>query len=284
MESIAHQDADNSLFELVVVNNNSSDATDALCKKFGEDYPALQYKYIIEERQGLSYARNRGLRESSGDITVYIDDDAFAERDFITNMIRFYDTHPEVMGSGGKIIPYFEAGKPEWMSHFLMKLVAAVDLGNEPIPFPKALFPIGANMTLRRKMFEQIGEFDVHLGRKGKNLQGGEEKDIYVKMRELGHNPWYVPDTVVTHVIPASRMSLEYIRRQAYGIGYSERIRVHTAGKRATRRRYFQESVKWGSTFLLFIFYSLQLRFAQAAMLVRFRTWVSKGLFLGREV
>jgi glucosyl-dolichyl phosphate glucuronosyltransferase len=283
MESIANQDADRSLYELILVNNNSTDRTHEICSSFGNEHPGLQYKYHIESSQGLSYARNRGLHESSGDLVVYIDDDAFAERSFVSNMIRFYDLHPAVMGSGGRIIPQFEAGKPEWMSKFLMKLVAAVDLGEEAIPFPKALFPIGANMTVRRQIFNKIGEFDVNLGRKGKNLQGGEEKDIYVKMRELGHNPWYVPDTVVRHIIPASRMTKEFIRRQAHGIGYSEGIRVRTAGKHATMQRYFTELVKWGSTFLLFIYYSVQLKFAKAIMLFRFRTWVSRGLFLGRE-
>lgn len=283
MKSIAEQDADPDDYELVLVNNNSTDQTDAICNGFSAAYPHLQFTYVTEMQQGLSHARNRGIRESRGEILVYLDDDAFAEKDFVRNLLNFYQTHPDVMSTGGKTIPLFEEGRPVWMSHFLMPLVAAVDLGPEAKPFSPAQYPIGANMAFRKSLIERIGDFDVNLGRKGKNLQGGEEKDLFNRIRSKGFTPWYVPDTVAHHIIPASRMKVDYIRKQSRGIGYSERVRTRSLSAFVFLKKCIAELMKWVASLFLFLFYLISLRPAQALFLLRFRYWVSQGLFFGKE-
>ncbi|HRE73130.1 MAG TPA: glycosyltransferase [Flavobacteriales bacterium] len=283
MECVALQNADSSLFELIVVNNNSTDSTDSICKEFRARYTNLNFSYIIEMEQGLSHARNRGIKEAKGDLIVFLDDDAFAEPDFVKNLIAFYDLHPPVLSTGGKTVPLFEEEKPAWMSRFLLPLVAAMDLGPEARLFPKGWYPIGANMSFRKAAVELIGNFDVLLGRKGKNLQGGEEKDFFNRLKSKGHEPWYLPTTEVRHIIPASRMSINYIRRQARGIGYSERVRTKSLGLFSYWGKCFSEKMKWIASIVLFLFYLITLRAQKAVFLLRFRFWVSQGLFFGRE-
>ena len=283
MESVAHQDADGHLFELVLVNNKSTDRTDVICREFAAAFPHLAFTYVIEENQGLSHARNRGIKEAKGDILVYLDDDAFAEKDFVREMISFYDAHPQVQCTGGKTIPLFEDGKPKWMSHFLMPLVAAVDLGSVAKPFSRTQFPIGANMAIRRAAIEEVGLFDTALGRKGKNLQGGEEKDMFNRIRAKGHQPWYLPTTVAHHIIPASRMTVDYIRKQARGIGFSEAVRTRAIGYAALGRKHMAELMKWIASMGLFLYYLICLQPQKATFLLRFRWWVSQGLFWGKE-
>jgi glucosyl-dolichyl phosphate glucuronosyltransferase len=283
MKAVAEQDADFALYELVVVNNCSTDATSVICTSFRREFPELNYTCVEEMEPGLSHARNRGIRESKGDILVFLDDDAFAEPAYVKNLIAFYDLHPPVMSTGGKTIPLFEDERPSWMSHFLLPLVAAMDLGDQARLFPKGWYPIGANMSLRKAAIDLVGNFDVLLGRKGKNLQGGEEKDIFNRLRNKGLEPWYLPDTIVHHIIPASRMKTDYIRRQARGIGYSERIRTRSTGFFHFVWKCKLECAKWVASFILFLFYLLTLRPVKAFFLLRFRAWVSQGLFFGRE-
>ena len=76
LKSIAEQDFPLSGYEIVLVNNNSTDNTENICKDFKRDYPQVDFRYFIETNQGLSYARNRGVKESSGDILIFVDDDA----------------------------------------------------------------------------------------------------------------------------------------------------------------------------------------------------------------
>ncbi|MBX7093171.1 MAG: glycosyltransferase [Flavobacteriales bacterium] len=283
IDNVANQNADKNSYELVLVNNQSTDSTDVICQEKIAAFPGLKVQYIIETSQGLSYARNRGFKESKGDILVYLDDDAFAAPDFVSSILSFYDSHPQIVASGGKTIPVFEAGKPAWMSHFLMPLVAAMDLGEQAQPFQLRQYPIGANMAVRKSILEKVGAFDVNLGRKGKNLQGGEEKDLFNRIREAGFQPWYLPTTVVEHIIPESRMKVDYIRRQARGIGFSERVRTKSLGWHAFLFKAMAEKLKWIATLFLFLGYFFTLQPLKAVFLIRFRWWVSQGLFFAKE-
>lgn len=283
LEAVAQQTCDPALYELLLIDNCSTDNTALIAHEFATRFPVIRYHYFLEEQQGLSHARNRGIKEAKGEILVYLDDDAFIGKEFALELLKFYDARPEIVCTGGKTIPQFENGKPTWMSPFLMPLVAAVDMGDKPKLFPFNRFPIGANMAIRRSMIDEVGLFDVNLGRKGKNLQGGEEKDIFNRIRAKGKQLWYLPTTVAHHVIPASRTTIHFIRRQAHGIGYSERIRVKSIGFSASIKKYFSEAGKWFVTLGLALFYFMILQPQKSVMLIRFRYWVSGGLFRSIE-
>jgi Glycosyltransferases involved in cell wall biogenesis len=78
LKSISQQNIPYHDYEIVMVNNNSTDSTESICKQFRYDYPGVNFRYFLETQQGLSYARNRGVQESRGDILVFVDDDATA--------------------------------------------------------------------------------------------------------------------------------------------------------------------------------------------------------------
>ena len=82
MKSIAEQDFPSTDYEIVLINNNSTDSTESICNRFSEDYPQVRFRYFVETNQGLSYARNRGVKESRGDILVFVDNRASASIHF----------------------------------------------------------------------------------------------------------------------------------------------------------------------------------------------------------
>lgn len=265
-------------YEIVLVDNNSNDNTASICKKFQDAHPEAPYRYFLEARQGLSHARNRGIKEAQGDIIVFLDDDAFVDKDYLKNLENNLAEYPDAAAFGGRIDPLFESGTPpEWLCKWTMSWVSAIDKGDRVILFNDK-YPIGANMGFRRQTLEQCGSFSTKLGRSGKNLMGGEEKDIFLRVRRAGLNIYYFPDVRVRHIIPAHRTTREYVIKFGEGIGMSEQLRCSNEGGSALFKRWISEIIKWGATFLLWFVYLFKGHPVCGNYLVLFRWHVTRGL------
>ena len=123
LKSLAENDFPTEQYEIVLVNNNSTDNTIQECARFKQDFPNVVMREFMETNQGLSYARNRGIQESKGDILVYVDDDALVNKEYLRTYADFFATHPEIDAAGGPIIPQYETEEPTWMSHFTKCLI-----------------------------------------------------------------------------------------------------------------------------------------------------------------
>jgi glycosyltransferase involved in cell wall biosynthesis len=264
--------------ELLVIDNNSTDGTASECGRFHAAFPAVNYRYVVETQQGLSHARNRGIAEASGDILVFMDDDATAEPDYLERMAAFFTQTPSAAACGGRIYPSFESCRPRWMSHFLLSLTSSIDLGDRMKVFSRRQFPVGANMAVRSGIFKKYGLFNPDLGRKGDSLDGAEEKDFFYRLMAAREPIYYVPDTIVHHCVPDRRLTFDFFRRQAQGIGKSERIRAKNISQTEYVKSIIREGLKWGASVVLFTFYLLTLRPAKAMRLLALRWYVGKGL------
>lgn len=266
-------------YEIVLVNNMSTDNTEDECRRFRNDYPDVDFRYFVETQQGLSFARNRGIEESRGDTLVFLDDDSYIQPDYLINLQRQLEAHSDADAFGGKIDPVFESGEaPKWLSKWNYSWVSAIDLGTEVCPFTGKAFPIGANMGIRKDMLSRIGVFNTELGRSKKNLMGGEEKDLFERIRQHGGNIYYFPDVLVQHVIPPSRTTKDYVRRLGEGVGKSERIRTLGVSKWKYLKRLISELVKWGGTTVLWLGFALKGQFEKGNILFTFRRRVTSGL------
>lgn len=283
LRSLAEGDYPRCDYEIIWVDNNSTDASAAEVGRFAADYPDVRLRTFVEKNQGLSYARNRGIAEAKGDILVYVDDDATVNACYLSTYARFFAARPEVDAAGGPIIPSYEQGdEPRWMTHFVRRLLTGyLYFGNKAKPFPGENYPGGGNAAYRRTVFERIGLYNVSLGRNGDSLAGGEEKDIFSKMTAAGMTFWYLPDAILYHSIPPYKLEKPYFDRLTHSIGASERVRTKTHGAGAYRRRLLAEAKKWGGTLVLWLYYLLTLRPSCGAKLIRFRRNVTRGLVKG---
>lgn len=266
-------------FEIVFVNNNSTDDTEKIARHFEDTHPHIRMRYFLETQQGLSFARNTGIEKADGDILVFLDDDAFAFPDYLQQMVTFFQ-QTDAAGGGGRIYPRFESKRPRWMSSFLLPLTSTIDLGDEPRLFAKRKFPIGANMAVRRTIFQQYGDFNVALGRRGNNMEGAEEKDLFYRLMQGGEKIYYIPDAKVFHFVPDRRLTFSFFKRQSLGLGFSERMRCRNLGTAEFFRSLCREAFKWGVSLILFFYYLLRLQPAAAWRLLVFRYYVTKGLFI----
>lgn len=279
LASIASNDFPHDEYEIVLVNNNSTDDTEKKCKQFTANYPDVTFRYCSENKQGLSFARNKGIAESKGDFLVFLDDDVVVKSDYLRNLKTNLDNTPDLMAFGGKITPRFEAGHPpKWLNRWMYSLISATNCPDKVQKYGKHKYPIGANMGFRRQCLEKSGYFNTELGRTGNILLGGEEKDIFIKIKGLEMEIYYFPDVEIEHIIPESRTTEEYIERVGLGVGISEQIRCTSTGKRSLHKRYFQEFVKWCGTIVLAVCYTLTFRLQVAKVMVKFRKNVTKGL------
>lgn len=279
LRSIAENHYPKDGYEVVLVDNNCTDNTLAECGRFQDDFPDVRFTICHEAQQGLSHARNCGIRESKGDILVYVDDDAEVNDRYLETYAAFFERNPEAMAAGGPIIPRYETAEPEWFSHYTRMLVTGnLYLGDSEREFPKGAFPGGGNVAYRRSVFDKVGLFNVELGRKGNSLIGAEEKDLFDKMTGLGMKFYYLPTAILYHIIPERKLTDDYFKRLSYSIGQSERYRTKSISGKKYCKRLFQEAVKWCGTLCLWLGFALKLQFKKGNKLVVFRKMVTKGL------
>lgn len=279
LESLRKQTLSKSLFEVVLVNNNSPGNTKEIAEKFQIENPDIQFRYYLETQQGLSFGRNRGIQESKGKYITFIDDDAFLADNYLEKIYQTFEKDHSIAAIGSKILLHYESIIPKWENKYLNSLLGYFNLGDEPKVFPKTDYPRGSNMSFRTDVFQKAGMFNTELGRIGKGLGGGEEKDMFKRIYQINElKVIYIPDALVYHCVPVERTTSDFIKKQALGTGQSERIRVRHEGVGSTLKRFAIEFFKWGASFILFFVYLFKATPAKGIMIVKFRYWVTKGL------
>ena len=281
MESLLIQSYDKDKFEIIIANNNSTDDTDSICRKFIADHPDFRIHYYLETKQGASYARNTGASHASGELLCFMDDDAVAEKDFLRNIEKFHEDYPDAHGFGGRIIPRYIPSEPRWMSHFVSSLVGNFDYAKEVVEFSPNRYPLESNMIVSKKSFDEIGGFNTAIpGVKGTLRIGGEGKDFFFRLKEKGYKIFYVPDIIVHHVVEVEKLTKEYMYRVASGIGRGERQRIGQ-GFGPFTKKLLEYIFKLGASLVIGFAYVLQGTPAKFWPVVQFRIDVLKG-FLGR--
>jgi len=280
LESIANNDLEKAAYEIVLVDNNCTDNTRAVCEAFVEAHKDVHFRYVVESEQGLSAARNKGIKEAKGDILVYIDDDALVDTWYLRTVSEYMSAHPEIDAVGGPIIPLYEdTQEPKWMTRYTKELLCGyLYFGDAERSFPGERYPGGGNAAYRADVFEKVGLFNTDLGRKGDGLMGSEEKDIFDKMKAQGMRFMYLPKMILHHIIPSKKLERDYFDRLTLQIGKSERQRTLAIGKGKYLNRLAKEVVKWGGTLVLLFGYTLQGSPMKGWKLVLFRKNVTSGL------
>lgn len=226
IRSIIGQDFPSNEYEIVVVDNNSTDGTRAVVEGFASS-SSVKIKYVFEGRQGLSNARNTGVRNASGEVIIFTDDDVEADG----NWLKEYSTafkDPEVYSAGGPLKPVWPGKRPEWLTDEFLGFLAVSEFaearrnGNE---FKDGNDnPWGANMAFRKSVFEEFGGFPEDLGRKGRLLLSNEEILLCRRIREKGRRIVFVPGAVVHHKISSARLSKRWFCHRFYWQGRSDAV------------------------------------------------------------
>jgi glycosyltransferase involved in cell wall biosynthesis len=200
-------------FEVLVIDNNSTDHTRAVVAEFAGATPAP--RHVLETQQGLDHARNRAITEARGEVILFGDDDILVQPDWIAQMVAplLADAGAGRIGAvGGEVIPVFPDGLPDWVREWHAPLAFRPDLG----PLEERHSPMGANVAFPKRVFAQLGPFHTALDRAAGNYFSGGDSEMIRRVRAAGLEVWFSPAAAVRHQIPASRTTFRYAQRHAF--------------------------------------------------------------------
>lgn len=204
-------------WELIILGQGA----DASLKSLGEAAAQTdsRIRYIHLERQGLSVARNAGLRAATGEIIAMTDDDCEAQADWLAVLAEYFSAEPDVGLVGGALL----APKPSRQGLAVCPAFKPIEALYDPVADgrkpPRGWDWVGGNFALRRSVAEQIGQFDEHLGA-GAIFPAGEETDYKLRMEALGIKMRSTPRSVVYHTFGyryGLRAMLRHARNYAQG-------------------------------------------------------------------
>lgn len=236
LQSLVEQTLSAEQFEVIVVDNASTDRTRQVVL---EDFSGMRnLRYVYEPVPGANHARNTGRRESRAEYLAYMDDDVIVSPRWLELILEVFESVTPPPGAvGGRIEPIWEAPRPLWLSDDMLRFLAVLDVSAEPTFLNDRQWLMSANMAFPKRVLEEAGGFDVHMGRVGNKLLSMDENLLQQRLRELGYGLFYHPDMAVRHHVPAGRLTKNWFLRRMYWEGASLAVaQVHRDSPSALRR------------------------------------------------
>lgn len=218
LESLVRQLLSPHHYEIIIVDNASTDDTSSVVQTFQREYLEHTIVQIYEPRLGLGYARNTGLQHAHGGYIAYLDDDARASSDWLKVALELFESvKPTPICLGGPILPFYDASKPEWFKDDY----EVRTWGDSPRFLHRGESFSGSNMVWRKEVLDAFGGFDVRVGVKGDYLSLGEETVLFDKIWHFLDQPlfYYSPKLLVHHWVPPFKMTASYQLKRAFIAG-----------------------------------------------------------------
>jgi glucosyl-dolichyl phosphate glucuronosyltransferase len=222
-------------WELVIVNNNSTDHTDEVISEYFEQLPV---KREFEPQPGHSIARNRAIDAAKGEYIVWTDDDVIVDANWLKAYAEAFRQWPDAAVFGGRIIPRFAIPAAKWAVESELILEGAYarrDLGSDtqPLCFAEHRIPYGANFAIRAKE-QRAFRYDPNLGLAPNRRRYHDEVDVIERLLKSGARGYWIPSARVEHCIGREKQTLRYIIEFQTAIGETDAFLCKT-GMSATR-------------------------------------------------
>ncbi|MEP0916041.1 hormogonium polysaccharide biosynthesis glycosyltransferase HpsE [Leptolyngbya sp. DQ-M1] len=199
-------------WEVLVIDNNSRDNTQQIVS----NYPEV--RYIFEPEQGLAFARSRAVREAAGRWVAFLDDDTLPDQNWVAQVDRFAQAHPEIGAFGGQIHAEYEVEPPPSVKK-LAPYLAIVERGSKPHRYDRVL-PPGAGLVVQRQAWiDAVPERLVLVGRTTTAMLASEDIEAILHIQNSGREIWYNPEMHLYHQIPHWRTERSYLLKLIKGVG-----------------------------------------------------------------
>jgi glycosyltransferase involved in cell wall biosynthesis len=202
-------------YELIVVDNGSSDGTRELLQTTIENAP-ISTRYIYEPIPGLSRARNAGAEAAMGKIFAYLDDDAIASPGWLNAIWRSFQQNENVWVVGGCVKLKWMGERPAWLDSQLESALSSMDLGDRARKFGDGEYPFGVNFSCRKSAWREVQGFCDQF------TLYNDERYFCLKVRERGREIFYAPGALVWHKVNAYRLRRRYFLWRSYLQGQAD--------------------------------------------------------------
>ena len=227
LDSLLQQTVSKEEFEVIIIDNGSTDSTRFICRNRRKDF--LHFKYIFEKKPGLHFGRNRGFLEAKGKYLLFADDDIIAFPTWVEGILEGFK-YENVALVGGNVIPKFEKAEPEWIKDFLvykdgfyiMSQLSVIWTNMQANKIVNPYYIFGCNFGVKREVLEKCEGF--HPDGMPSNLlmyRGDGESYVSQYVREHGLKAMFVPKAAVYHVMPQERTSVSYLCKKGKCDGIS---------------------------------------------------------------
>lgn len=223
LESLLHQESHGAFeYEVMLVDNNSTDATRTVVEEFVQRFNG-KLRHFFQPISGKTLSMNMALARVTGEIIAFTDDDVVLDPVWLYELNQCF-LEFDCDGVGGRVLPVYPAGTPQWIKDNAIKLAGAVviyDFGETTKPLHKDMLPfIGCNFAFRRQMFNEYGLFNEDLGPGAKAL--GEDIEFVERLLSQGRKLYYCGKAVVNHPYDLKRFNWQKLARWHIALGRSE--------------------------------------------------------------
>jgi glycosyltransferase involved in cell wall biosynthesis len=207
-------------WEVVVVDNADDESTRQVCESYGNRIPI---RYLVCTNPGKNAALNHGVHLLRGHLVVLTDDDVRPEDGWLREMVGGARRWPEHVLFGGRVLPEWPGEPPalELDGDFGRWTYGICDPAFPEGPCHSFL-PLGANMAVRRRVFEEGILFNERIGPNGRSYAMGSETDLILRLREIGHQAVFLPAALVRHVIEIGQLDRSWLIHRAFRQGRGE--------------------------------------------------------------
>lgn len=213
LRSLQAQTLPTCFFNIIIVDNDSNDATQALVKDFSHDWPQL--KFIIEKKRGAGNARNAALRKVTTDWVACLDSDAKAHPDWLATVLETIKNDDFDAFGGPYYAWHFFGAPPKWFPKDFGTYEAAQSYG----PLSGANHIPGGNCAFKLSAAQAVGCFPVDIGMTGKKCAYGEETLMFDRMKAAGFRLGYVPAMKIDHCVLPYKYSFFWQIKSAFARG-----------------------------------------------------------------
>jgi O-antigen/teichoic acid export membrane protein/glycosyltransferase involved in cell wall biosynthesis len=220
LTSILEQDSSEGSFEVIVVDNNSSDNTYGMVQAL-QRTAGGRLRYLTESRQGNAYARNTGVSAALAPVIAFTDDDVCVSPNWVKTICDAFARYDSASFIGGRVLPDWNGVPPQWLTRENWAPIAAVDYGEEPVAVnaEHSVCLLTANLAIRRSVLDRIGGFNPSLQRVKEGIGSLEDHDLIARLCRAGEQGVYLPGMCASTHIAEERLSKRYHRRWHRGHG-----------------------------------------------------------------
>jgi len=219
LEALANQTVGNGDFEVIVVDNCSSDDTRSRVERWRATHPNIRYAFV--PIPSVSRARNAGIASSRGWIVAFLDDDAVPSINWLGALLAGYEQWPLAAAVCGPTRLMWSCSRPDWLDPNLESWLSALDFGADPRLLSADELPWSVNASVVRTTAEELGGFAVELGPAGSRRVYNEDIDFFRRIARFGRIA-YIPDALVLHQVDPTRATRRWFLQRAFAQGRSD--------------------------------------------------------------